>query len=413
MWRAPARICRSSLDNLNRMQSNEPLEVSVVIPCLNEAKTLGPCIEKAFKAFRESGIRGEVVVADNGSTDGSIEIANRLGARVVHATLKGYGNALRKGIQEAQSEFVVIGDADGTYDFGDVPRFVEKRREGYEIVMGNRFKGGIKPGAMRWTHQYFGNPVMTAILNLMFRTGIRDAHTGMRGFTKDVFARMDLRTTGWEFASEFVIKATKLGARMTEIPVVLWPDLRGRPPHLRSIPGAWRNLRFMFLFAPEWLFLGPGTVLVTVGLAMVFWLLGGERHIGQTSFDINTMIFGMIFTLLGTQIISVGLFAKVFSYSERFDRQQRSLERWLKRANLEQGLLAGTVLGLIGLAGDVRVFRYWSAGGFGALQQDQVRQVIFWSLWFFLGVQVIFSSFFLSMLGISRGTYIGDQDSRG
>ncbi len=394
------------------MGDNQPLEVSIVIPCLNEAKTLGSCINKAMKAFKESGIRGEVVVADNGSTDGSIELAQSLGARVAHATVKGYGNALRKGIDEARAEFIVIGDADDTYDFGDVPRFVEKWREGYEIVMGNRFKGGIKPGAMRWTHQYFGNPVMTAILNVMFRTGIRDAHTGMRGFTKDVFRRMDLRTTGWEFASEFVIKATKLGVRITEIPIVLWPDNRGRPPHLRSIPGAWRNLRFMFLFAPQWLFLGPGCVLGVLGLALVFWLLGGEQHLGHIRLNINAMIFGMVFTLLGAQIISVGLFAKVFSYSERFDRQPRSLERWLKHVNLEQGLIAGTVLALIGLVGDVWVFWRWSSQGFVSLEQQQVRLVIFWSLWFFLGVQVIFSSFFLSMLGIGRATYIGDQGSR-
>lgn len=393
------------------MTDDKSIDVTVVIPCLNEAKTLGGCVEKALAAFQKSGIRGEVLVSDNGSTDGSIDLAKQLGARVVHATVKGYGNALRKGIEEARSEFIVIGDADGTYDFGEVPRFVAKWREGCEIVMGNRFAGGIKPGAMRWTHQYFGNPVMTAILNLMFRTGIRDAHTGMRGFTKDVFRRMDLRTTGWEFASEFVIKATKLGARMTEIPVTLWPDLRGRPPHLRSIPGAWRNLRFMFLFAPQWLFLGPGMMLTVVGLALVTWLLGGERHIGQTGLNIITMIFGVIATLLGVQVISVGLFAKVFSYSERFDRQQRSLERWLKRVKLEHGLIVGTALSLVGLAGDVSVFWRWSSQGFGMLQETHIRLVLFWSLWFSVGLQVIFSSLFLSMLGISRATYIGDADS--
>ena len=403
------------MDSLNaddfQMTDDKSIDVTVVIPCLNEAKTLGGCVEKALAAFQKSGIRGEVLVSDNGSTDGSIDLAKQLGARVVHATVKGYGNALRKGIEEARSEFIVIGDADGTYDFGEVPRFVAKWREGCEIVMGNRFAGGIKPGAMRWTHQYFGNPVMTAILNLMFRTGIRDAHTGMRGFTKDVFRRMDLRTTGWEFASEFVIKATKLGARMTEIPVTLWPDLRGRPPHLRSIPGAWRNLRFMFLFAPQWLFLGPGMMLTVVGLALVTWLLGGERHIGQTGLNIITMIFGVIATLLGVQVISVGLFAKVFSYSERFDRQQRSLERWLKRVKLEHGLIVGTALSLVGLAGDVSVFWRWSSQGFGMLQETHIRLVLFWSLWFSVGLQVIFSSLFLSMLGISRATYIGDADS--
>lgn len=384
-------------------------EVTVVIPCLNEAKTLPGCIEKALEAFRTSGIRGEVLISDNGSTDGSIELARQHGARVVHATIKGYGNALRKGIDEARSEFVVIGDADGTYDFGDVPRFVQKWREGYEIVMGNRFTGGVKPGAMRWTHQYFGNPVMTAILNLMFRTGIRDAHTGMRGFTKDVFRRMDLRTTGWEFASEFVIKATKLGVRMTEIPIVLWPDLRGRPPHLRSIPGAWRNLRFMLLFAPNWLFLGPGIVVAILGLALVVWLLPGGQHLGGISFDINTMFVGMVLTLLGVQTVSVGLFAKVYSYSARFDRQQHSLDLWLKRVTLEQGLIVGAILALVGLVGDVWAFRNWAASGFG--QFHVARTLIFWSLWLFIGVQVIISSFFLSMLGIGRSTYIGDQES--
>jgi len=387
-------------------------EVTVVIPCLNEAKTLPGCVDKALAAFRSSGIRGEVVVSDNGSTDGSIEVAQQHGARVVHATLKGYGSALRKGIEEARSEFVIIGDADGTYDFDDVPRFVQKWREGYEIVMGNRFQGGIRPGAMRWTHQYLGNPMMTALLNLMFHTGIRDAHTGMRGFTKDVFRCMDLRTTGWEFASEFVIKATKLGIRMTEIPIVLGPDLRGRPPHLRSIPGAWRNLRFMFLFAPQWLFLGPGIGLVAVGLTLVFWLVGGKRYVGHAALSINTMIFGMIFALLGVQIISIGVFAKAFSYSENFDRNERSLERWLTRVSLEQGLLAGAVLMFIGLTGDVWAFWHWAIRQFGTLQDDQVRLVIFWSLWFFIGVQIIFSSFFLSMLGISRRTYIGDSESR-
>jgi hypothetical protein len=243
----------------------------------------------------------------------------------------------------------------------------------------------------------------------MFRTGIRDAHTGMRGFTKDVFRRMDLRTTGWEFASEFVIKATKLGVRMTEIPIVLWPDLRGRPPHLRSIPGAWRNLRFMLLFAPNWLFLGPGIVVAIVGLALVVWLLPGGQHLGGISFDINTMFVGMVLTLLGVQTVSVGLFAKVFSYSARFDRQQHSLDLWLKRVTLEQGLIVGAILALVGLVGDVWAFRNWAASGFG--QFHVARTLIFWSLWLFIGVQVIISSFFLSMLGIGRSTYIGDQES--
>jgi hypothetical protein len=230
----------------------------------------------------------------------------------------------------------------------------------------------------------------------------------MRGFTKDVYQRMDLRTTGMEFASEFVIKAAKLGAKMTEIPITLWPDKRGRPPHLRSFRDGWRHLRFMLLYAPNWLFLGPGLSLMTLGLALVLWLLPGPRELGGVVFDIHTMVFGLVFTLLGAQIISIGLFAKAFSYSERFDHKGHSLEGWLKRVTLEQGLIAGAILSLVGFAGDGWVFWKWAASGFGPLHE--VRAVIFWSMWFFLGVQIIFSSFFLSMLGISRGTYIGDYE---
>jgi len=390
------------------MTQNAALDVSVVIPCLNEAQSIALCIDKAIAACTEAGIHGEVVVSDNGSTDGSIDIAQKHGARVVHAPLKGYGHALRKGIEEARGAFIIMGDADESYDFLEVPRFVVKWREGYDVVMGNRFQGEIKPGAMPWHHKYIGNPILSGILKLFFHTDINDAHCGMRGFTKDVYQRMDLRTTGMEFASEFVIKAVKLGARMTEIPITLWPDKRGRPPHLRSFRDGWRHLRFMLLYAPNWLFLVPGGLLAVLGMALVCWLLPGQRQVGGIVFDIHTMLFGMVFVLLGVQIMSIGLFAKVFSYSERFVPPEYSLEPLLKRVTLEQGLIVGTVLALLGLAGDVWVFWQWAASDFGPLQQ--MRGVIFWSLWFFLGMQVIFSSFFLSMLGISRGTYIGDYE---
>ncbi len=390
------------------MTQNTTIDISIVIPCLNEAQSIAFCIDKAIAACNEAGVRGEVVVSDNGSTDGSIDIAQKHGARVVHAPLKGYGHALQKGIEEARGQFIIMGDADDSYDFSEVPRFVAKWREGYKVVIGNRFKGEIKPGAMPWHHKYIGNPILSGILKLLFHSNIGDAHCGMRGFTKDVYQRMDLRTTGMEFASEFVIKAAKLGARMTEIPITLWPDKRGRPPHLRSFRDGWRHLRFMLLYAPNWLFLIPGGLLAVLGMALVCWLLPGQRQVGSIVFDIHTMLFGMVFVLLGVQIMSIGLFAKVFSYSERFVLREHSLEPVLKRVTLEQGLILGTVLALLGLAGDVWVFRQWAASGFGPLQQ--MRGVIFWSLWFFLGMQVIFSSFFLSMLGISRGTYIGDYE---
>jgi glycosyltransferase involved in cell wall biosynthesis len=349
------------------------------------------------------------VVSDNGSTDGSIEIAQRHGARVVHASLRGYGHALRKGIEEARGEFIVMGDADDSYDFGEVPRFVAKWREGYAVVMGNRFRGGIKSGAMPLHHRYLGNPVLSGILRFLFHTSIGDAHCGMRGFTKDVYQRMDLRTTGMEFASEFVIKAAKLGARMTEIPITLWPDRRGRPPHLRSFRDGWRHLRFMMLYAPNWLFLVPGGLMVAVGLGLLFWLLPGPRAVGRVVLDVHSMLFGLQLAMLGIQVISLGLFAKVFSFSERFSRE-RALERSLLSVRLEHGLVLGGLFALAGMAGEAWVFWQWASSGFGPL--SQVRAVVFWALWLFMGVQIVFSSLFLSMLGISRGTYIGDYEVR-
>lgn len=390
--------------------TDKPLEVSVVIPCLNEAKSIAICIDKAFAAFQSSEIRGEVVVSDNGSTDGSQEIAESHGARVVHATEKGYGNALRTGIREAAGDFIIMGDADDSYDFSEVPKFVEKWRAGYEFVMGNRFAGGIQPGAMPWSHKFVGNPALTIILNRFFHAGIGDAYCGMRGFSKRLYTGIEPRTTGMEFALELIIKASKIGAKVGEVPIKLWPDKRGRAPHLRTFHDGWRSLRFMLLYAPNWLFIGPGAFLFLFGLGLVFWLLPGQRPVGRVIFDIHTMLYGMIFALLGAQIISIGLFAKVYSFAERFVPNQLSLERWLSRVKLEHGLILGTGLTVIGATGSIWLVSQWITGGLGRF--DQLRLVIFFSLWFFLGVQIVFSSFFISMLGISRGTYIGDYDIR-
>jgi glycosyltransferase involved in cell wall biosynthesis len=402
-------VLASEKSPAGRVDTPAPVEVSVVIPCLNEANSLAFCIDKALTAFRASGLSGEVIVADNGSTDGSIQIAEVHGARVVPVEERGYGAALRTGIAAARGAFIVMGDADDSYDFSEVPRFAEMLRQGYDVVMGNRFRGEIKPKAMPWHHKYIGNPGLTALLNLFFRAGIGDSHCGMRGFTRAVYERMDLRSTGMEFASEFVIKAAQLGARITEIPITLWPDKRGRPPHLRSFRDGWRHLRFMLLYAPNWLFLLPGGALLVAGLFLVFWLLPGPRQISsRITLDIHTMIFGVIFTLLGVQILSIGSFAKVFSYAERFDRNPVSLKRLLKRVRLETGLLIGGSLFLAGFAGCTWVAWKWAASGFAPLHE--VRRVLFWSMLLFIGVQVTFASFFLSMLGISRGTYIGDYD---
>ena len=392
-----------------RTDPSHSVEVSVVIPCLNEANSLAFCVDKAVNAFRAAGLCGEVVVADNGSTDGSIQIAEEHGARVIRVAERGYGAALRAGIAGSRGSFIIMGDADDSYDFSDVPRFVEKLREGNDIVMGNRFRGEIKPGAMPPLHKYFGNPGLTALLNTLFHTHIGDGYCGMRGFTRSLYDRLDLRSSGMEFALEMIIKSGQIGARIAEIPIILWPDKRGRAPHLRSFRDGWRSLRFMLLYAPNWLFLLPGAALMASGLFLVLWLLPGPRKISShVVLDIHTMIFGVIFTLLGAQILSIGAFAKVFSYAERFDRRSVSLRRVLKRVTLETGLLLGGVLSLMGFAGCAWVTWQWAASGFGELHE--IRQVLFWSMWLFLGLQIIFASFFLSMLGISRGTFIGDYD---
>jgi len=390
-------------------RASTALDVSVVIPCLNEAKSLAFCVEKAITAFRKAGLRGEVIVADNGSTDGSIEIAKFNGAGVVRVPERGYGAALKAGIALARGTYIIMGDADDSYDFSEVPKFVEELRQGYDLVMGNRFRGGIKPGAMPPLHKYFGNPGLSWLVNFLFGTGVGDSYCGMRGFSRALYDKLDLRSSGMEFALEFVIKASQIEARISEIPVILWPDKRGRPPHLRSFRDGWRSLRFMLMYAPNWLYLLPGGLLMACGFALVLWLLPGSRRVtSRITLDIHTMVFGVIFTLLGAQILSIGAFAKVFSYAARFDRGTISLKRFLRRITLETGLLVGGVVFLVGFFGCAWITWQWAASGFGRL--SEIRQVLFWSMWLFLGIQIVFSSFFLSMLGISRETYIGDYE---
>ena len=377
-----------------------------MIPCLNEAESIAFCVDQAFAGLRVAKVRGEVLVVDNGCSDASAKIALEHGARVVKALVKGYGSALRRGLEEAQGEFLVMGDADGSHDFSELPRFVSKWREGYEFVVGNRFQGQIKNGAMAWHHRYIGTPILSGLLRLFFGGGVKDINCGMRGLTRDLLRRLDLRTTGMEFASESLIKAAKFGSRMTDVPITMWPDRRGRPAHLRTFHDGWRHLRFILLYAPNWLFLLPGCLLVILSIGLVLWLLPGPRVAGGVGLDIHTMALAMMLALLGTHIISVGLFVKVFCYTERFSHGHPSLERWLKRVKLEYGLLAGTAMALGGLIGDAIVLWKWAAGGFGTLHP--VRTVFFCSLSFILGIEVLFSSVFLSMLGINRDTYIGD-----
>ena len=382
------------------------VEVSVVIPCLNEARSIGDCVDTALTALRELGVSGEVVVSDNGSTDGSVEIAIQHGARVVHAEVKGVGSASRKGIEEARGRFVILGDADGSHDFREISRFVQKWRAGCQFVVGDRLHGEIKPGAMIWHHRHLGTPVLSGLVRFLFGVRVADINCGMRGIAKDLALELDLRANGFEFCSEALIKAARLGLRVEQVPITTWPDRRDRPPHLHTFRDGWRHLRIIMLSAPNWLFLLPGGLLTIVGLAIVAWLLPGPAFAGRVELNINTISLAMMLILLGTHIFSIGLFVKVFCYTERLSRNQTGLVRWLKRLKLEHGLLLGAGLVIAGLVGDGMVFRNWAANGFGRIAA--VRSVFFCSLSLFLGVEVLFSSVFLSMLGISRDTYIGE-----
>jgi glycosyltransferase involved in cell wall biosynthesis len=378
-------------------------EVSVVMPCLNEAETLAICIRKARRALREEGIDGEIIVADNGSTDGSQTVALEEGARVVQVTARGYGNALMGGITAARGKYVIMGDADDSYDFLDVPRFVAKLRDGYDLVMGNRFKGGIKPGAMPLLHRYFGNPVLSAVGRLFFASPCGDFHCGLRGFSKDAIVKMELRTTGMEFASEMVVKATVFKMRITEVPTTLSPDGRNRPPHLRSWRDGWRHLRFLLLYSPRWLFLNPGIILIMAGLITGIWLLPGPRTVGGITFDVHTLLYSMAAIFIGFQSVLFAIFTKTFVITEGLHAKDSSLNKWYRFFTLEKGLLTGAVLTTIGLMGSIYSLSDWGSHLFGPLDPVRTLRVVIPSiLSLILGLQTILSSFFLSVLGMGR-----------
>jgi len=382
----------------------KPVELSVVMPCLNEAETLEACIAKAQRALREAGISGEVIVADNGSTDGSVEIAERLGARVVRVRAKGYGSALMGGIAAASGRFILMGDADDSYDFGHLPRFVEKLRGGAELVMGNRFRGGIQPKAMPPLHRYFGNPMLTQLGRLFFRSRVvGDFYCGLRAFRKDAYEKMGLRTTGMEFATEMVVKATLLDLRIAEVPTTLSPDGRSRPPHLRTWRDGWRTLRFFLLYSPRWLFLYPGLAFMLIGLALGVWLLPGSRTIGHATLDVHTILYAAAFVLLGFQAIAFAVFTKLFAISEGLLPPDRTLDKLFRYITLETGLLAGAALIALGLGGSIYAVGFWEAKHFGTLDYPStMRMVIPAVLSLVLGVQTVFASFFLSVLGLRR-----------
>jgi glycosyltransferase involved in cell wall biosynthesis len=369
------------------------------MPCLNEAETLKICIQKAKDFLVNNKIKGEILVGDNGSTDGSQQIAIALGVRLIDVPLKGYGAALYYASLEAKGKYLIMGDSDGSYDFSNLLPFLNKLREGYELVMGNRFSGGIGKGAMPWKNRYLGNPVLSWIGKIFFNTTVNDFHCGLRGFSKDAFLKMDLKTTGMEYASEMVIKASLLGMKITEVPTTLSPDGRSRRSHLKPWRDGWRHLRFMLLYSPNWLFIYPGLFFVLTGMLLSAWLFPGIRTVSGIHLGIHTMLYAAFLILIGYNLITFGIFTKIFSTREKLTPESDSINTFIKNYKLEHGIFAGVLLCSIGLFGSVYALYNWSEHGFGTLNPEDTMRVMIPSVLFLtLGLQVIFSSFFYSVL---------------
>jgi glycosyltransferase involved in cell wall biosynthesis len=379
------------------------MELTVVLPCLNEAETLAVCVDKALAAMRDNGIVGEVVVADNGSTDGSQSIATEHGARVVNVPVRGYGAALSAGIAAAHGEYVLMGDADDSYEFAHIPRFLNELRGGAELVMGNRFRGGIGPGAMPFLHRYLGNPVLSALGRVLFKAPIGDFHCGMRAFRKDSNEQLGLRTTGMEFASEMVVRASLLGQRIVEVPTTLQKDGRSRPPHLKTWRDGWRHLRFLLMYSPGWLFLMPGIALMVVGLGLTAWLLPAERPLGHVNLGVDTLAYAAAAVLLGFQLVFFSVAAKVFATTEGLLPEDEGFNRWFQYITLETGLVCALVLVIVGVGIAVSSVMAWSHAGYGPLAPVQMmRRTLPAMLCLMLGTEIGFASFFLSLLGLKR-----------
>ena len=386
-----------------RVPITDEIELSVVLPCLNEEETLAACILKAQEGLNNAATVGEIIVADNGSTDASRQIALSLGCRVVVVEQKGYGSALAAGITAACGKYVLMGDADDSYDFRHIPVFLEKLRAGHDLVMGNRFRGGIQPGAMPLLHRYLGNPVLTGIGKLFFKSPCGDFHCGLRAFSKDAVEKMRLRTTGMEFASEMVVKATLFDLSICEVPTSLCPDGRNRAPHLRTWRDGWRHLRFLLLYSPKWLFLYPGLSLMLAGMVGGLWLIPGTRHVGRFAFDIHTLLYCATAVLVGFQAVLFAFLSKVFAVTEGLMPSDNKLNFLFGIFSLERGLASGAGLISIGFGLAFYSLRAWNQTGFGALDPvHTVRIVTAAMLLLTIGVELSLSSFFFSILGLAR-----------
>ena len=373
------------------------------MPCLDEARTLPACIRAAQGYLQRAGVRGEVLVADNGSADGSSGIAAKLGARVIRVEERGYGAALWAGIRAARGRYVIMGDADASYDFSRLDAFVEKLRAGFELVMGNRFAGGIAPGAMPALNRYLGNPVLSALGRLFFRSPIGDFHCGLRGFDRGAIERLDLTTRGMEFASEMIVKATLRGLSIAEVPTTLSPDGRGRPPHLRRWRDGWRHLRFLLIYSPRWLFFYPGILMIAAGLALFAWLLPGVRHIGAVALDIHTLVYAGGLVIVGLQATLFAIFTKLLGTNLKLLPPDPLFARVVGFFTLERGLVAGALLVGAGIAGSVYAVALWQGASFGPQQPQSLMRLVVPSVTAIVsGMEIVFASFFMSVIELNR-----------
>lgn len=383
---------------MNDSTKTTELEVSFLLPCLNEAETLEACIHAAKKCIDDGGHTGEIVVADNGSTDGSQEIARRAGARVVDVPERGYGSALMAGFEAARGEIVVMGDADLSYDFEEGSRLIEKMREGCDLVMGSRFLGEIQPGAMPPLHRWLGNPVLSALGRWLFHTSVSDFHCGIRALRRDAYDRLHLRTTGMEFASEMVVKASVLELRIGEVPVTLRPDGRSRAPHLRTWRDGWRHLRFLLTLSPRWTLLTPGLLLMAVGLAL--WIV---TSYGPDRVRYHTLIVGSLLVLVGYQAVGAAIAARLYALGEELGPPSSVMSEPMKRFTLERGLIGAALVAVIGLGFIGTVVWTWAETGFGALEPEKtLHPVVIGTTLVALGVQTFVLSFVFSMFRIPR-----------
>jgi len=379
-----------------------PIEISAVIPCLNEERTIGVCVRKARQAIAELGLEGEVVVADNGSTDRSADIARESGAHVVVQHIRGYGAALQKGIEAARGRIVVMGDGDDSYDWSAIAPFVRKLEQGYDLVVGNRFRGGILPGAMPALHRYLGNPVLSAITRLAFGVKLGDVHCGMRAFTKSAFERMRTGTPGMEFATEMVANAARHGLLIAEVPTRLYPDKRDRPPHLRSFRDGWRHLRFILTYAPDYLYLAPGIAMLAAGLLLQLALVGGPVRIAGMYFGIHYVALGAMLALAGFNVVNLGVLAKAFIAQRYRAVKSRTVSLVTRRFTLEGGLIAGAVLMGAGLLTDAVILLNWLQNPERSME-NTVHLAFVATTMVVLGLNLVFSSFLLAMVVASHG----------